>query len=346
MNPYILTLMMASIATGTIIVASAYHWLFAWIGLELNTLAILPLLAKTHTPRATEATTKYFLVQAAASSTLLFASTSNAWMTGQWAMTEMTTQPAVTLLTMALMMKLGVAPLHAWLPEVMQGTSTNMALIMATWQKLAPFTMLYISAHTLHTQTLLALALTSTLIGGWGGLNQTQLRKMMAFSSIAHLGWMISIITLDKDLALITLIIYITLTTTAFSTMSTLNTKSFKDATTTWNTTPTMTAILLLTLISLGGLPPLSGFAPKWLILNTLTLLTLTTMAITLALTALLSLMFYIRLTYIASLTLTPITSQMKLKWRLKPTQQTWRTTTTTALTTMLLPLTPLIITS
>nr|ABL11115.1 NADH dehydrogenase subunit 2 [Blanus cinereus]ABL11116.1 NADH dehydrogenase subunit 2 [Blanus cinereus] len=346
MNPYILALMMSSVATGTIIVASTHHWLFAWIGLELNTLAILPLLAKTYTPRATEAATKYFLIQAAASSTLLFASSSNAWLTGQWSMTELTTQPAVTLLTMALMMKLGVAPLHTWLPEVMQGTSTNMALILATWQKLAPFTMLYITAHTLHTQTLLTLALTSTLIGGWGGLNQTQLRKMMAFSSIAHLGWTTAIITLNKDLALITLIIYITMTTTVFSTMSVLDTKSFKDATTTWTTTPTTTTILLLTLISLGGLPPLSGFAPKWFILNTLTYLALTALAVTLALTSLLSLMFYIRLTYITSLTLAPITSQMKLKWRLKPLQQTWRTTTTAALTTMLLPLTPLIITN
>nr|AAW72030.1 NADH dehydrogenase subunit 2 [Trogonophis wiegmanni] len=345
MNPLLCSMLFSSMATGTIIAASANHWLLAWMGLELNTLAILPLLATTHTPRATEAATKYFLIQAAASSMLLLASIINAQMTSQWDITQLTTQPAITMLTLALMMKLGVAPMHSWLPEIMQGTTTQMALVVATWQKLAPIALLFSTAHTLHTPTILGLALLSTLIGGWGGLNQTQLRKLMAFSSIAHLGWIISMMPLNMSLTMITLTLYIIMTTTMFMAMSLTNTKSLKDITTTWNSIPSTMVLLLLTLISLGGLPPLSGFMLKWLILKELVFTDLSITATLMALASLLSLMFYIRLGYLTSLTISPNTNMMETKWRLKPNHHTAGITTTMAMTIMLLPLMPVLIT-
>lgn len=84
-------------------------------------------------------------------------------------------------------MKVGLAPTHFWLPEVLQGLDLTTGLILSTWQKVAPFALLLQIPH--HNPTLLViLGLLSTLIGGWGGLNQTQLRKILAYSSIAHLG--------------------------------------------------------------------------------------------------------------------------------------------------------------
>lgn len=87
----------------------------------------------------------------------------------------------------ALGLKIGLAPLHIWLPEVLQGLDLTTGLIISTWQKLAPFAILaQLSAHA--SPILIAIGLLSTLVGGWGGLNQTQLRKILAYSSIAHLG--------------------------------------------------------------------------------------------------------------------------------------------------------------
>jgi len=83
MNPYILATLIFGLGLGTIITFASSHWLLAWIGLEINTLAIIPLIAQNHHPRAVEATTKYFLAQATAAAMLLFASTTNAWLTGQ-----------------------------------------------------------------------------------------------------------------------------------------------------------------------------------------------------------------------------------------------------------------------
>nr|AAT09507.1 NADH dehydrogenase subunit 2 [Scincella rupicola] len=341
MNPIMTSLIMSSLALGTVITMTSYHWLLAWVGLELNTLAIIPIIAKQHHPRATEATTKYFLTQAAASATVLFSSMINAWSTGIWDIMQLTNLPACIMLTLALSMKLGLAPMHFWLPEVLQGTPMKTALIIATWQKLAPMALLFLTHHSLHPTTLLTMGLLSTLIGGWGGLNQTQMRKIMAYSSIAHLGWMATILTLNPDLMILNLTIYLLMTLPTFMMLTLFLSKTIKDLTTTWTTSPTTTTLMLILFMSMAGLPPLSGFMPKWLILQELTTHNLTTMATAMALSALLSLFFYLRISYMTTLTLSPNPAQNKLKWRFQPKLKTTILATTLILSTMLLPITP-----
>nr|AAT09495.1 NADH dehydrogenase subunit 2 [Ablepharus pannonicus] len=342
MSPVMTSLIMSSLALGTIITLASYHWLLAWVGLELNTLAIIPIIAQQHHPRATEAATKYFLTQAAASAMLLFASTTNAWATGTWNILELSSQPASIMLTMALAMKLGLAPLHFWLPEVLQGSTIKTALIITTWQKLAPLALLYLTHNTLHPTTLLTMALMSNLVGGWGGLNQTQTRKIMAFSSIAHLGWMAAILMLSPNLMLLNLALYIIMTTPTFMLLMFSSAKTIQDLTMSWVISPTTTALILMLLMSMGGLPPLTGFMPKWLILQELTLHNLTPLATMMALTALLSLFFYLRLTYVTTLTLHPTTTQHEHKWRFYPKFKTSPMTTTLMLALLLLPMTPM----
>nr|YP_009180440.1 NADH dehydrogenase subunit 2 [Lacerta bilineata]ALL97146.1 NADH dehydrogenase subunit 2 [Lacerta bilineata] len=343
MSPIILSILISNLALGVIIVATSYHWFLAWIGLELNTLAIIPMLAKQHHPRATEAATKYFIIQATASSIILLSSIINAWHTGTWDITQLTTPPTPTLLTIALAMKLGLAPMHFWLPEVMQGITTPTALILTTWQKLPPMSLLYLTTHQLPTTTMLLLATLSILIGGWSGLNQTQLRKIMAFSSIAHLGWMFTISTISHELLLFTLMIYLLMTTSMFTTLIFSTTKTTKDLGVLWTTSPMLSTTTMVTLMALGGLPPLTGFIPKWFILQELTTNQLTPMAATIAITSLLSLMFYMRLTYITTLTISPNTTNLSMKWRFKPTKTTNPSPLITPML-FLLPITPLIL--
>nr|AAT09540.1 NADH dehydrogenase subunit 2 [Plestiodon brevirostris] len=344
MNPIMSSILISSLALGTIITMSSYHWLLAWIGLELNTLAIIPIIAKQHHPRATEATTKYFLTQAAASATVLFSSTINAWSTGAWDISQLTSPPACTLLTMALAMKLGLAPLHFWLPEVLQGTPLKTALVIVTWQKLAPLALLYMTQNSLCTTTLLTMGLLSTLTGGWGGLNQTQTRKIMAYSSIAHLGWMAAILTLATNVMLLNLALYILMTTSIFLLLMSSSTKTIQDLTTMWAVSPTMSALMLILLMSLAGLPPFTGFMPKWLILQELTTHSLCMAATMMALSALLSLFFYLRLSYTSTLTLAQTPTQNSHKWRFQPNTKTTPTTTMITLSTLLLPITPMLL--
>nr|AFZ93722.1 NADH dehydrogenase subunit 2 [Lamprolepis smaragdina] len=343
MNPIMTSLFLSTIAMGTILTMSSSHWLLAWIGLELNTLAIIPILAKQHHPRATEATTKYFLTQAAASAVLLFASTTNAWTTGTWDITQLTNGPACIMLTMALSMKLGLAPLHFWLPEVLQGIPLNTALIITTWQKLAPISLLYMTHNAIHPPILLTMGILSTLIGGWGGLNQTQTRKIMAFSSVAHLGWMASVTTINPNILLINLFLYIIMTTTAFMMLIYTSSKTIKDLTTSWMISPPTTAMMLILLMSLGGLPPLTGFVPKWLILQELTTNHLPTTATIMALSALLSLFFYLRIAYTSALTTFPTTTQSTNKWRFSPKSNTTVINLMLLPSILILPMTPML---
>nr|YP_009711364.1 NADH dehydrogenase subunit 2 [Plestiodon tunganus]QGA46906.1 NADH dehydrogenase subunit 2 [Plestiodon tunganus] len=343
MNPIMLSIILSSLALGTIITMSSYHWLLAWIGLELNTLAIVPIIAKQHHPRATEATTKYFLTQAAASATVLFSSTINAWSTGVWDITQLTSPLACVTLTTALSMKLGLAPLHFWLPEVLQGTPLKTTLIIVTWQKLAPLALLYLTQNSLSTTILLTMGLLSTLTGGWGGLNQTQTRKIMAFSSIAHLGWMAAVLTLSPHIMLLNLTLYILMTASTLLLLMFSSAKTIQDLTTTWMISPTVSAFMLMLLMSLGGLPPLTGFMPKWLILQELTTHNFCAAATMMALSALLSLFFYLRLSYISTLTLAQNSTQASHKWRFQPKTMTTPTTTMIILSTLLLPITPML---
>nr|UAT16082.1 NADH dehydrogenase subunit 2 [Thoropa miliaris] len=329
MNPYASTIIISSLALGTITTLSSYHWILAWVGLEINTLAIIPLMTKTPHPRAIEAATKYFLTQAAASALILFSSTLNAWLIGEWAINSHTCFPSAILLSIALTMKLGVAPFHFWLPEVLQGLTLQTGLILSTWQKIAPMTLLIQLSQSINLNLMLTLGLLSTVIGGWGGINQTQIRKLLAFSSIAHLGWMVAILKISPQLTLFNFTLYILMTSTLFITFLNLNTKNISELSTSWSKTPTMTALSLLSLLSLSGLPPLTGFLPKWMIAQEMIKQDLTMFALIILLSTLLSLFFYLRLTYTMSLTLSPNSIS---------SSSTWLYTQKTTIATLIIP--------
>nr|AER13571.1 NADH dehydrogenase subunit 2 [Anolis huilae]AER13572.1 NADH dehydrogenase subunit 2 [Anolis huilae] len=344
MSPTIYTIIISSLATGTIITMTSYHWLLAWVGLEINTLAIIPIISMQHHPRATEAATKYFMTQAAASAMILFSSMTNAWYMGTWDITQISTNPSHTLLTLALAMKLGLAPMHFWLPEVLQGSTMITALIVTTWQKLAPMSLIYLTMNNLNPTILLTLGLLSAAVGGWAGLNQTQMRKIMAYSSIAHLGWMLTITPLMKNILVLNLMLYLFMTTTMFYSLILSKSKTIQNLSTSWTASPTLTITMMMVLLSLGGLPPLTGFLPKWLILEELAMQSLILLATMMALLSLLSLFFYLRLTYTTTLTLSPNTAQTKHKWRFKPTPPTLLLSTLIPMATTLLPMMPTII--
>nr|YP_003227093.1 NADH dehydrogenase subunit 2 [Lagocephalus lunaris]ACX33655.1 NADH dehydrogenase subunit 2 [Lagocephalus lunaris] len=340
MSPYILASLLFGLFLGTAITTTSSHWLIAWMGLEISTLAIIPLMAKHHHPRAVEATTKYFLTQATAAAVLLFASTTNAWITGQWEIQQMTHPLPTAMIILALALKVGLAPLHTWLPQVLQGLDLTTGLILSTWQKLAPFALL-LQLQPNNPLLLTVLGTLSILVGGWGGLNQTQLRKIMAYSSIAHLGWMMVILQFTPSLALLTLSLYIIMTSSSFLAFILNKTTTINALATSWAKAPIITALMPLLLLSLGGLPPLTGFMPKWLILQELTKQDLAPIATLAALSALLSLYFYLRLSYAMTLTMAPNNLTGTLPWRAPTTKPTTPASILMTSSILLLPLTP-----
>nr|QWL54735.1 NADH dehydrogenase subunit 2 [Cyornis banyumas] len=344
MNPQAKLIFAISLLLGTTTTISSNHWITAWAGLEINTLAILPMISKSHHPRAIEATTKYFLVQAAASTLILFSSMTNAWQTGQWDITQLTCPTSCLILTTAIAMKLGLVPFHFWFPEVLQGTSLTTGLLLSTAMKFPPMTLLFMTSQSLNPTLLTIMAILSTALGGWMGLNQTQTRKILAFSSISHLGWMAVIIVYSPKLALLNFYLYALMTAAVFLALNSIKTLNLSTLMTTWTKTPALSAMLMLALLSLAGLPPLTGFLPKWLIIQELTKQEMAPVAVIISLLSLLSLFFYLRLAYCATITLPPHTTNHMKQWHVNKPTNILVAILITASTT-LLPTSPMILT-
>nr|WAB21687.1 NADH dehydrogenase subunit 2 [Lonchura monticola] len=344
MNPQAKLVFITSLLLGSTITISSNHWIMAWTGLEINTLAILPLISKSHHPRAIEAATKYFLTQAAASALVLFSSMINAWHTGQWDITQLTHPVSCLILTSAIAMKLGLVPFHFWFPEVLQGSPLTTGLILSTAMKLPPLTLLFMTSPSLNPTLLVTLAILSAALGGWMGLNQTQTRKILAFSSISHLGWMAIIITYNPKLTLLNFYLYALMTATVFMTLNSMKVLKLSTLMTTWTKAPSLSAILLLALLSLAGLPPMTGFLPKWLIIQELTKQDMAPTATIISLLSLLGLFFYLRLAYCATITLPPHTTNHMKQWHTnKPTNPLIAILASLSIT--LLPIAPMILT-
>nr|WRI60628.1 NADH dehydrogenase subunit 2 [Hylomys vorax] len=345
MNPIIFSSMILMIFLGTMIVLLSSHWFLSWVGFEMNMFAMIPLITIKKSPRSTEAAVKYFMTQASASMIFMFAISINYFLSGQWTITNLNNFTSMTLLIMSMFMKLGTAPFHFWVPEVTQGVPLMTGMILLTWQKIAPLFILYQSTQCSKSHmVIMPLALLSIFIGGWGGLNQLQLRKIMAYSSIAHMGWILMIMAFNPTIMMLNLFIYMIITLTMMILLNYLNTTTTSTLSQAWNSNFVITSIILIILLSLGGLPPLSGFSPKWLIIQEMTKSHSIILPTTMAITALLNLLFYLRIIYASSMTLFPSTSQTKMKWMHKKQKINIFTPPLISLSILLIPLTPMYI--
>nr|URH14924.1 NADH dehydrogenase subunit 2 [Saimiri ustus]URH15028.1 NADH dehydrogenase subunit 2 [Saimiri ustus] len=344
MNPIAHLFISLTILMGTMIAMFSSHWFLIWMGLELNMLAIVPTLAKSTNPRSTEASTKYFLVQATASMIFLMTTLLNYLSSGQWTINPLLHQTLSTTMLIALMMKLGMAPLHFWLPEVTQGIPLAPTMLILTWQKLAPMSIITQIYPSMNLNILLTISILSIMVGSWGGLNQTQLRKILAYSSITHMGWMMAVLFHDPNITVLNLLIYILLTIPTlliFNLNSNMTTLSLSH---TWNKFTWMMPMFPMMMMSLGGLPPLTGFSPKWAIMQELTKNSNPTLPLTIAMLTLMNLYFYMRLTYSISMTMFPTSNNTKINWQLKHMKLTPLMAPLMISSMFLLPTTPLML--
>nr|YP_009109993.1 NADH dehydrogenase subunit 2 [Wiedomys cerradensis]AIR76235.1 NADH dehydrogenase subunit 2 [Wiedomys cerradensis] len=343
MNSTAMLLIYLTILMGPLIVLFSNNLFLMWIGLEMNLLAMIPIMISQHHMRATEAASKYFITQATASMLLLLSIMLNFKQLGLWIIQPQTNYFITLTMFISLAMKLGLAPFHSWLPEVTQGIQLNIGLLLLTWQKLAPLSMLYQIYEYLDHSILMMSAMISIFIGAWNGLNQTQVRKIMAYSSISHMGWMISICPYNPNLTMLNYFIYTLLTISMFLMISIYSTMNINSMSLLWNKMPTLMPIMSAILMSMGGLPPLTGFLPKWLIISELSNNNCTIMATLMAMMALINLFFYMRIIYSTSLTVFPTNNNSKMLMNLMTKNTNPILPMFIVLSTMTLPLSPLL---
>nr|YP_010024735.1 NADH dehydrogenase subunit 2 [Pseudothemis zonata]QOQ35025.1 NADH dehydrogenase subunit 2 [Pseudothemis zonata] len=277
-----------TLISGTIISISSSSWLGMWIGIEMNLLSFIPLMNKNKTPYETESSMKYFLVQAMASIIFLMGI-----LTSEMNNFSMSIQPSY-LISTALLMKMGAAPFHFWFPGVMEGIDWVNCFILMTWQKLAPFILI---SYKLMNNMIISTIFLSTFIGSIGGLNQNSLRKIMAYSSISHLGWMLSAMLISNNMWLMYFLIYMLLNLAMIFLFHSQDTfylsQSFFI-----KYKPLMKFSMMISMMSLAGLPPFLGFLPKWIVIQNLMLNEMYIMTLFMVMTTLLTLYFYMRVMF------------------------------------------------
>ena len=249
--PYI-ALFSSTLVFRTLIALSASHWLIIWIALELNILSFIPLIIFSSNHQETEAAIKYFLAQALGSRLLLLSAT--------------ITTKLTPILLFSLLIKAGIAPFHYWFPLVIRTRRWIICLLLTTWQKLIPLRLILFIFSAQFPSLITTVGTLRAIIGGLGGLNQTQIRPLLAYSSIGHIGWMLVARQTSSSVATIYFLIYILISIPLISTAWIRNSFSIKFSNQTILTSPHL-IIMLLLLLSLGGIPPFLGFFPKWILL-------------------------------------------------------------------------------
>nr|QXU57634.1 NADH dehydrogenase subunit 2 [Cherax cartalacoolah] len=293
-----------ALLSGTLLTVSSSSWFTAWVGLELNLMSFIPLISSNKNQLPSEASLKYFLIQALGSAILILSS----------ALALFYPSLALLSISLTLLLKLGAAPFHFWFPQVMEGLNWIQAMILMTIQKLAPMFLISYLSMSFYTYTSIFLAaISSAVIGAIGGINQTSLRKILSYSSINHMSWMLLAMLINETSWMIYFFLYALISVSIALHFLSIQSYYFFHLNNS-NISPISKIVSMLSLFSLGGMPPFSGFIPKWIIIQEMIASSYFFSLMILLLSSLVTLYFYIRLT-LASISL----SYAQSKWNLMP---------------------------
>nr|YP_009131534.1 NADH dehydrogenase subunit 2 [Parnassius epaphus]AIV00497.1 NADH dehydrogenase subunit 2 [Parnassius epaphus] len=286
----------------TLISISANSWLGCWIGLEINLLSFIPLISNSKNLLSSEAALKYFLTQSIASINFLFSILLKMIMLKNFAINNLIS----ILINSSMLMKMGSTPFHFWFPNIIEGWSGFNCFILMTWQKISPMILL---SYYMNYNFLMFIMIFNVIVGTMGGINQTSLRKLMSFSSINNLGWMLVALMMTENLWIFYLMMYSFLISIMCFFFNMMNIYYINQLFI-MNMKFSLKMFLLINFLSLGGLPPFLGFFPKWIIINFLIVNKLFIISFIFIMMSLIMLFFYIRIMYSSIMF-----NYLKMKW-------------------------------
>lgn len=274
----------------TLITISSNSWFGCWIGLEINLLRFIPLISNSNNLLATEASLKYFLIQSIASINFLFSILLNIILIKNFEINYFLS----IIINSSILIKIGSSPFHFWFPNIVEGLSWFNNFILITWQKISPIIIL---SYYFNKNFIIFIIIINVIVGAIGGLNQTSLRKLMAFSSINNLSWILFAIIIAENLWLFYLFIYSFIIRIICFIFYILNIFYINQLFIN-NINSLIKINLIINFLSLGGLPPFLGFFPKWIIINFLIKSQIFFLTFIILIITLIILFFYIRIIY------------------------------------------------
>nr|YP_009054370.1 NADH dehydrogenase subunit 2 [Heliconius hecale]AIJ02068.1 NADH dehydrogenase subunit 2 [Heliconius hecale] len=285
----------------TMISISSNSWLGCWIGLEINLLSFIPLISSPNNLLNSEASLKYFLTQSIASINFLFSILLNLFF-----MKMFFNDLLSIIMNSTMLMKMGSTPFHFWFPNIMEGLSWFNSFILMTWQKISPMILL---SYNMNFNFLIFIMILNVMVGSIGSFNQTSLRKLMAFSSINNIGWLISALLISENLWLMYFLFYsMFLFISCF--LFYITNIFYMNQLFNFNFNFLIKFSIMINFLSLGGLPPFLGFFPKWIIINFMINNNFIIVNFLFIMSSLIMLFIYIRIIYFSFMFFS-----FKLKW-------------------------------
>jgi NADH-quinone oxidoreductase subunit N len=310
-------------ALGMSLVSSAVHWLAFFLGLEVLSLSLYVLIAIRKAQAASnEAGIKYFIMGAVASAFLTFGIALIYALTGKLDIAQSLAGGApagsrslillgLSLILVGIGFKISMVPFHLWTPDVYQGAPAPVTAFLSTGSKLALFAALlrFTSYFTVEiwayfVPVIWILAVLTMVVGNISALAQTRVKRLLAYSSVAQMGYLLmTLLALKHDGAsaiLFYLTIYSLMDLGAFGTLATLSAEKedldvLEDYKGLGYSHPWRSTLLALCLISLAGLPPTGGFIGKFALFQAVLQAKFVILAVIGILTVIVSIYFYFK---------------------------------------------------
>lgn len=309
---------------GMMIIISAHSLLTVYLGLELFSLCLYAMVAfDRDSLQASEAAMKYFVLSALASGMLLYGLSLLYGITGTLDMTQVadfaahgTGDPRALLFAMAFVLvgvafKFGAAPFHMWIPDVYQGAPTSVTLYLSAAPKVAAFAMaVRLLVETLGPlqvswgHMLVVLAVLSLAIGNVVAIAQTNIKRMLAYSTISHMGFLLlGLLAGTKggySAAMFYAVIYALMSLGAFGIVILLSRAGFEaenldDFKGLNQRSPWFAFMMLIVMFSMAGVPPTAGFYAKLAVLRAVVDVHLSWLAVVAVMFSLIGAFYYLR---------------------------------------------------
>lgn len=310
---------------GMMIMVSAYSMLTIYLGLELLSLCMYAMVAiNRDSPVATEAAMKYFVLGALASGLLLYGMSMVYGVTGSLGIVEIASAVAsgqyindtvlmfgVVFIIIGLAFKLGAVPFHMWIPDVYHGAPTPVTLFIGTAPKIAAFAMLMRllveglgGMHGDWQQLLIVLAVLSMVIGNVVAIAQTNLKRMLAYSTISHVGFILlgilSGTAYGYSAAMFYTLVYAIMGLGGFGMIILLSRAGFEadnldDLKGLNERSPWYAFMMLILMFSMAGVPPTVGFYAKLAVLQAVVHVELVWLAIVAVIFSIVGAFYYLR---------------------------------------------------
>jgi NADH-quinone oxidoreductase subunit N len=310
---------------GMMLMATASDLLVIFLALEVLSLAVYVLTGiRRDSPQSIEAAFKYFLLGAFSSAFFLYGIAFTYGLTGSTRLdrigslisAQADAPTAMQLVALGLIIvgfafKVAAVPFHMWTPDAYEGAPPAVTGFMSTGVKaaaFAAFVRVFLSAFEplrgTWSDVVWVLAAATMIVGTVLGVAQSNVKRMLSYSSIAHGGYLLIALVAGNDLGkgavLFYLLTYAITNVGAFGVIALLETAdrpgdTLRDYAGLWNERPALAALMTIFLLSLGGFPPMAGFIAKWYVFSAAVKAGYTGLAIIGVLTSVVSVFFYLR---------------------------------------------------